>query len=349
MSILNNIFSCIYIPIINDAEKCRITHKMNKMNIDFKLFDGIYGKKYKEALSNDFLTPGEWGHNRTFAKIITNAIENKYDRILILEPDIYFCKNFEIEIEKWWNTNIIKNTTNYDLIYLGCSQGSYYRENTWEIIDTTINSDNYNTYKTLGTFAVSISSNIYEKYINLLNKKTMTSDICLTKLQENCTGIVIYPNLICCDVTNSATSNRLSIKKYNANIQKDRIRKCRWNRVYDFVDNLRLNYLSEKSGILGLKIEMLDFTNDWKINITYEDKQLQFRTLNIIRTISKENIIFIKNIKINKKISLDLETENCWINTCFIIVNKDRINRKGLSIVKNTLYGQYVESILENI
>lgn len=274
---INDLFDHIYVLYITEGERLRIVQKLKKNRINAQLFLGVNGKEIKHGTK---LNDGSYGHSASFIKIIEDAKENKYDRILILEPDIYFCQNFEDEIMKY--AHHIKDS---QLIYLGGSQYMYYREQTWDQIKIT--GDSYKAYKTLGTFALGLYQDIYDKYLSLLKLFKYPSDVCLAKLQEdqNLKSTVIYPNLICCDITQSSTSEAERPKQIEA------IKNYRWSKNYDFEDEYYVQ--TKENNWYCVEIKVNSFLNGYQIHI---DNLPVIRDLRLIRTLNRdhEEKIFFK-------------------------------------------------------
>ena len=127
---------------------------------------------------------------------------------MILEYDIYFHKNIEDKIKQY--ENIINNC---DIIHLGSSQNFWYNP-----IDKTKIEYKENYYinnHSLDTFAIILKQNIFDTYISYLSTYSFPSDIILTIISKQFNSIVIYPNIIICDISKSTILNdRDSIKTF---------------------------------------------------------------------------------------------------------------------------------------
>lgn len=178
----------------NKLEKIRNT-------VDIKLIDEI--KKEKKELVN-YITDldelvskyyinkvikleGQYGHIDSMIRIIEEAKEKKLEKILILEDDIFIHKNFEEKQEEINN----KIDEDIDIIYLGCSR----------TIKTIINNKEKKNSNVMGTFAIILRETVYDDYLNLLKKRIITSDMCLTILQKYYKTYVFDPNIIISDIT----------------------------------------------------------------------------------------------------------------------------------------------------
>jgi len=203
--ILNTYIDNIYVLYISPFELPRIKRILDKKNIQAEFFLGTNGISELYDQFQDYTikrkydrehikTNGAFGHIHSFIQIITDAIKNNYKKILILEPDVYFSKQFDKLIEEYLKMD-------YKLLYLGASQHN------WKNI--IISNKMYKANNTCGTFGIVIDNSIFDEYLELLKQLKCPSDICLFKIQEkynNC--FVTYPNLLCCDVTKSSTSGK---------------------------------------------------------------------------------------------------------------------------------------------
>lgn len=239
MHILNKHFDNIYVLHIDNEEKQKISPKLQKYGINVEFFEGVNGYKCPERYNNylrtfdknnpdaRMLNCGSFGHILSFIKILSDAKRKKYKKILVLEPDVYFCKGFENRCKRYLSMD-------YKILYFGASQNRFYKEPTWDIIDQNqseqLKNGWYRPYKTLGTFAIAFDRSILENCLEILRPLEAPTDVSLIKVQtrfkDKC--LVTYPNLICCDLTKSKTS---AIKE-----QLKSMRELRWNLDYDLID-----------------------------------------------------------------------------------------------------------------
>jgi GR25 family glycosyltransferase involved in LPS biosynthesis len=269
--ILNKYFDNIYIPYINNNELLNIKWKLEELSIKVTFFKGYDGslfkeyntfiKKQQEKKQKDSsiinLTRGQYGHITTFINIFKDAIKNNFNKILILEPDVYFSKN----IQNIWKQYC---ELNYKILYLGASQNYYYKEQTWENINPVGNY--YNAYKTLGTFAIAFDSSIFNNVLDTISKYNVPTDIALFELQNKYNNIyVCYPNIICCNVVCSTTSGLRS----NKIIQTDRIIQCKWTLDYDFKERIILCNNNNKKIKITLYINSILPNNEIIVNCNH--------------------------------------------------------------------------------
>ena len=251
--VLNKYFDNIYVLYITEFEFDRIKYKLVNKKINAQYYKGIDGQKelgkefsdyvnfHNDIQSRHFIkTPGAFGHIHSFIKILTDAIEKNYKKILILEPDIYFDKNFDHIVEKY----LIKE---YKLLYLGASQ------HLWKPID-----DNYShlfkqgyyyAHNTCGTYGLGLDHTIFKEYLEKLKELKDPSDVCIFDIQNKYRehSIVAYPNLITCDVSKSTTTNR---RRSQLEISK----KFRWHD--NFIINEKFSYRVNINSIYKVVIEI---------------------------------------------------------------------------------------------
>lgn len=181
------------------------SHIYENIKYNFNQINNIYINIYKNIYINK-LNKNQLNHLVTIKKILEEALENNYDSILILEYDVYFSKNFTELYDKY--KNLIKNN---DIIHLGSSQHKWYDIITNDKINIKEwkNIKYYNNSHSLGTFAIILKEDVYLEYLNFINYvltsyQYFPSDVILSIVSRNYKSIVLYPNLIICDLENSS-------------------------------------------------------------------------------------------------------------------------------------------------
>lgn len=160
------------------------------------IYKNIYTKK---------LNQGQLNHLLSIKKILKLSIEENYKSIMILEYDVYFHKNFNELIKKY--DNLIKNNS---IIHLGSSQHKWYDIITGENINIKQWKDikYYNNSHSLGTFAIILKKEIFMEYLNFINYvlidyKYFPSDVILSIVSRKYKSIVLYPNIVICNLDKS--------------------------------------------------------------------------------------------------------------------------------------------------
>ena len=177
-----------------------------------------FGKKELRSCNknNNIVNKGQWGCLMSHIKVLKDALNNHYERIIILEDDVIFREPWNVILEK------IKkiNNSKIKLIYLGCSQHS------WKNIELQ-EEGFYYAFDSFGTFAYMVHGDFFPILLNVFKQKRKPVDSYLTDIQkiyrENC--IVMFPNIIICDLENSnigmERNNEAFFKKFKWDIYED--------------------------------------------------------------------------------------------------------------------------------
>jgi len=173
----------------------------NNMYSYYKInYNDIYNKIYNNELNQNQLN-----HLLSIKSILEQSISNNYESIFILEYDVYFHKKFCKLYDEYK-----KLIDNNDIIHMGSSQHRWYNyiTNDKVIIKKYNNLEYYNNTQSLGTFAIILKKVIFRDYLNFINfvlseHKYFPSDVILSIISQKYKSIVLYPNLIICDLNNS--------------------------------------------------------------------------------------------------------------------------------------------------
>ena len=161
-------------------------------------------------LENEFA----YGTLCSHIQIVKMAKERKLKKILILEDDVIFDKNFNKSLIR------LKSFDNWKLLYLGASQHN------WNEIE--IKDGYYHPKRTMGGFAYALDHTIYDDVLSLALISEKSFDNCLgnfngndiqTKYQNEC--YVLFPNLIIADVRDSDLREKRDINEHSI--------KMKWN------------------------------------------------------------------------------------------------------------------------
>lgn len=221
-----NQFDKIYGVWIDEVEKKKLEYLANLYGIPIHLFQGTNGK---EQLKNEFkeyllrplsteweikagkkrLTIGAMGHLHSFIRIARDAIANNYKKILVLEADVIFHKNF-------FDLNYKNTVEDFKVYYYGAGK---WNDNVFISSDSRF----YHPNQTTGTFAIAFDQDILEECISEWSKYIEPTDVALWKVTDkyNSDCYVVSPNLIICDVATSTTTSQRS--------QKELSKKFNWN------------------------------------------------------------------------------------------------------------------------
>ena len=229
-SLLNEYFDKIYIVNLEHqtGNRIKVVNQLKKLNIKYELFTATNGyvgeplKKWDEYISrplgsleryNDFSeleikrgkklieSAGAIGYIFTYLQILGDAKAQGLKRILILEDDIIFARDFEAKFKKF----VSEVSSDWKILQLGASQHG------WEGFKLK-NAKRDGFYKprrlkTFGSFAVAFDLSIVDQVIEAEAAFEAPFDsLPMGELYEKYKGkcFVAYPNLVMPDVTDSS-------------------------------------------------------------------------------------------------------------------------------------------------
>lgn len=147
------------------------------------------------------MSSGAWAYLKTCLKILGNAQEKGYEKILCLDDDVFFAKDFN----QRFTTLVSALPEEWDLLYLGASQRG------WDTIDrqltgTAGNRPFYHPADTHGSFALGIHQRAFPLLINETERFNCSFDsgplqAVSSKSPED--SYVAFPNLVVADVEES--------------------------------------------------------------------------------------------------------------------------------------------------
>jgi GR25 family glycosyltransferase involved in LPS biosynthesis len=176
------------------------------------------------------VSPGAWGILKTYRNLISEAQARDFDRILCLEDDVIFAKNFE----EMFNRAIKLIPGNWKVLYLGASQHTWEENIDMITPQGAFNADDHLHYyyplNTDGAFALGLHSSIFSYLVTESDSMNCPLDTgALRSASKKYTGecFVLQPNLVIADVRESDI--RVTRK------QKDFAEIARWDlSLYDF-------------------------------------------------------------------------------------------------------------------
>lgn len=224
----NSYFDMIYVLNMDrDTKKwAKMQNKLHSNNIyNFQRFMGYDGKKdphlseWKEymklPLSRDELKfrrkgikqPGSWAILKSMKRLILDAKQKSYTKILTLQDDVIFHKDFI----RQFHTVTTEEITDWDVMYLGASQHDW--KNNIEYHDKYYKPNG----SADGAFAVAIHESCYDELLAEIEKFTVSFDSGpLRKLQvssDKC--YIMQPNLIIADLRESDLRGYRDMKGYS--------------------------------------------------------------------------------------------------------------------------------------
>lgn len=141
-------------------------------------------------------------------EIIKQAKVNGYNKILIFEDDVIFSENFAKEIKK------IKSL-DWNLLYLGASQ--------FDWSDINIENGYYKSKNTLGSFAYSIKSEVFDYIIEIFESQKLSVDNSLGVFQKSsiAKSYTIFPNIVISKVSDSNIRESKDLEEYSKMMKWD--------------------------------------------------------------------------------------------------------------------------------
>ena len=176
-NIINETFDKVYVLNLDkDKNKMKtMNKKLNNYNIKFERFSAINGKKLKNIKLLRYGNEGAVGNKKSVIEIIKKAKKNNYKRILLLEDDLIFIKNFNEKFNLAYN-ELIKNNEDWKLLYFGASdrkksndKQKYFRKP-------------HNSY---GSFAVAIDHTVFDLILKYENDNRPIDDVIVEEIQKN--------------------------------------------------------------------------------------------------------------------------------------------------------------------
>lgn len=205
---LNDIFCKIYVINLRRRIDRRIlcTKKIERQCIKYNFIDAIDGHDTKYNNICTKLSRGALGLILTYIKILEDAlseVQNDNDKILIMEDDINFHKEFSNKVQN------VSKCKKYDCIWLGANQKSYNNMQEEQISNEFGYYDvsKHSWCLTYGTFAIGMNRKMMielRKSISI-NQFLYPIDVLISMViaKNNLCGKVMYPFLIMPDVTDS--------------------------------------------------------------------------------------------------------------------------------------------------
>lgn len=226
---INRYFDKIYVINLRRRQNklIEIAQKLKRLNISAEIIEAVDGYKsphideYRMYEKNPMVaenthirenelkrkliySPGVWGHLKSNRLILKDALAKGYQRILILEDDTVFIKNFHQEFKKF-STIIAK--TDWKFLYLGASQ------RWWDIPEDIVYPDKsilaylpekpyYHPVSVRGSFAFGVHHSQFKNLIAKIDEMNCPFDwiysLSFNHLADH--SIVAQPNLIVADL-----------------------------------------------------------------------------------------------------------------------------------------------------
>jgi glycosyltransferase involved in cell wall biosynthesis len=143
---------------------------------------------------------GSWAYLKTYSRLLRDAQKRGFERILCLDDDVIFARDFEERFSKVAKT--LPET--WKLLYLGASQHSWKEGEDLEFPGKETHY--YYPLRTDGSFAIGIRREIFEhlqKEVSGMNCSFDSGALRSASLKYRGECFVLYPNLVIADVRES--------------------------------------------------------------------------------------------------------------------------------------------------
>ena len=193
---LNSVFDKIYLLNLKaDTKKLKtMKRKLRMYNIKYEIFEGIDGKSIPNVPLLRFGNRGAVGTKHSQMAIIKDAMHRNYKKILILEDDIVFHRNFKDNFNRQYE-NVLRVNPRWDLLYLGCSfKHKFQAQNNPNLF--------ISAKRAYGNFAVGIDSRVFLDILMSANDRRPIDDIFVEDIQlrKDRSSIVLIPMLMTADM-----------------------------------------------------------------------------------------------------------------------------------------------------
>lgn len=249
LSSVNTYFDHVYIVNLERREDRRVKmiRKLSGLNIQAEFFPAVDGfsdqniKEFKAYLHSPIdpstahekewklrrkviYSPGAWGTLKTYHRLINDAKERGFRKILSLEDDIAFAKDFE----SLFSQAIDLLPTAWKLLYLGASQHSWVEG---KDLLTPANTpykngpiEYYHPLQADGAFAIGIDHSAYDMLLLEIERMNCPFDSgamqLITKIYpDEC--YVLKPNLVIADVSESENTIRRKMGAFAKTVRWD--------------------------------------------------------------------------------------------------------------------------------
>jgi glycosyl transferase family 25 len=201
---MKNYFEKIYCINLDRREDRWVEtfEELNKWGLNdcVSRYSGIDGN----TLNNDtIINNGELGILTTHINIITEAKENNYTNILILEDDIEFTEEIK-NLEKYMS----QVPSDWDILYFGGNHNIHEGEKINKINDNVIKCS-----RTYTTHCIVLRNTIYDKCLNLIKGCDKPVDMYYSDLQKELNVYSLYPSVALQRVSYSDIQNKIEDNK----------------------------------------------------------------------------------------------------------------------------------------
>ena len=323
-NLINSYFDKIYLLNLKHRSDKRLKsiYQLQQMGINAWIVDGINGfeepfisdyEKYKAIPLGEkdahklelkyqrkmISSPGGWGVLLSKKQIFQHALENNYDRILVLQDDLFFIEKFHQKFEEF--IRIIDD--DWKIIALGATQHIWNVPTSLFYPDPAIREFDpgqkfYYPLNTDGAFALAYDRSVFQLIIDEIDKMNCSFDSGAVRtiyrnFQKKC--FVCQPNLIIADVSTSDIRGGRDQEEFSV--------KKKWNlELYDrqkYQDELVSVIMPAYNAELTIEKSIRSILQQTyrNIELIVADDGSKDRTADVVQRIAEEDnrVILIRN------------------------------------------------------
>ena len=213
---INQYFDRVYVINLDNRtdRMTRMDTLLGRHNIMYKRISAFDGRQMKGQVPKQYSSTSiglaEYGYCQSVLKVLEDAQQNNYEKILMLDDDVIFSKSFNNNF-----MNVIRNKgipSKWKLLYLGASQHE------WDDVTCDDTSFTYTCVRTDGSFAVGIHRSVFGELLDCIKKNKVPFDgVALRYIQNKYknedTCVVLKPNLVIADVSESDIRGKRDMKE----------------------------------------------------------------------------------------------------------------------------------------
>lgn len=278
---LNNVFDQIY--VINLKKEInnfnRIDFTLKTLNIKYKLIEAIDAYRIPKPKIK-WTHRGAYGCKLSHILALKDAKKNKHSKILVLEDDVIFRKNFNNLFHIHYNL-LNKNHKDWKMLFLGCSFHKKHPD---------FNSDKkiIKAKNSLGAFAVGIDYSLLDLILKFEEDNRPIDSIYQEEIEHKCKSFVFNPMLITARVDKISTTCRL-MNNQEIYLKKNNLLKKDFNFNYNpeskFVINIPIYWINLSRSIkrkekIMEKIEKMNIYQNKRID-AIDGKNLSYYNFDI--------------------------------------------------------------------
>lgn len=214
-----------------------------------KAIDGYHPKYYYQRelhTKSQRITPGAYGYILSWRKVIEDAIQNQFKRILILDDDVILVKNFNQHFHHWSSSLPI----DWKVILLGATQHTTRPPLIPDFDPDPTHPQAYYPKTIDGSFAVGLDHTVFHEILTELKKKNQLVDSDILRsiyrsYPNQC--LVAYPNLMIADVTSSDIRHQRSQEQLAIKVGWGDLSNYHWPNQIPLVSIIVPCYQAEKT------------------------------------------------------------------------------------------------------